>query len=99
VSNTTPPARRPADPPGPFSAADRPRLRSAAEKGTQAWPASFPQAAAVPAKLPVERLIEELHARFRDLGEGALADYIPELATVDPDLFAISVVTCDGFCY
>jgi glutaminase len=27
---------------------------------------------------------------------GAVADYIPELAVVDPDSFAICLSTCDG---
>jgi glutaminase len=32
----------------------------------------------------------------RDIHEGANADYIPALATVDPKLFGVSVVTSDG---
>ena len=31
--------------------------------------------------------------------EGAVADYIPELAVVDPDSFAICLSTCDGTVY
>src|SRR4029450_2512339 len=30
------------------------------------------------------------------IGEGKLADYIPELATVDPKQFGIALVTTDG---
>lgn len=44
----------------------------------------------------IRSAINELHVRYRDLHEGAVADYIPELSKVDPDLFAISVVTIDG---
>ena len=40
--------------------------------------------------------LAELHDRYAGLDEGALADYIPELANVDPSLFAIAVVTADG---
>jgi glutaminase len=40
--------------------------------------------------------LEELHQRYADLDDGALADYIPELATVDPSLFSIAVATVDG---
>ena len=40
--------------------------------------------------------LEALHARYRDCKEGRIADYIPELAKVDPDSFAISIVTVDG---
>ncbi len=39
---------------------------------------------------------ENLHARYADLSQGAPADYIPELARVDPDLFAIAAMTVDG---
>ena len=40
--------------------------------------------------------LSELHARYKDLNDGALADYIPELANVDPALFSIAVATVDG---
>lgn len=40
--------------------------------------------------------INELHAELTEDRSGEVASYIPELALVDPDLFAISVVTCDG---
>ena len=42
---------------------------------------------------------ETLRATHRDaldIKDGAVADYIPELAGVDPDAFGISVVTIDG---
>ena len=34
--------------------------------------------------------------RYKDLKEGANADYIPALAKVDPNLFGIALVTVDG---
>jgi glutaminase len=37
-----------------------------------------------------------LHARYAGLDEGEPAEYIPELARVDPDLFGIAGVTVDG---
>ena len=40
--------------------------------------------------------LDEIYVRYKDLNEGAVADYIPELAKVNPNLFGISVVTCDG---
>jgi glutaminase len=40
--------------------------------------------------------INEIHARLADLVEGEVASYIPELAHVDPNLFGIAVVTCEG---
>ena len=44
----------------------------------------------------VRQVIERLHHEYGPLSEGEPADYIPELANVDPDAFAISVATTDG---
>lgn len=44
----------------------------------------------------VRQVIEQLHDEYGRLSEGEPADYIPELANVDPDDFAISVATTDG---
>ena len=44
----------------------------------------------------VRQVIERLYAAYGPLSEGEPADYIPELANVDPDTFAISVATTDG---
>ena len=41
-------------------------------------------------------VINELHLRYRDCHEGEVANYIPELAKVDPNVFGIAVVTTDG---
>lgn len=43
--------------------------------------------------------LNELHLKYRNLGEGAVADYIPELARANPDWFAICAVTPDGQIY
>lgn len=43
-----------------------------------------------------ERAVEELHRELADLRDGEPADYIPELARVDPDRFAIAAATIDG---
>ncbi|HKJ24598.1 MAG TPA: glutaminase A [Myxococcota bacterium] len=48
---------------------------------------------------PVERLLEALHERFRDLDRGEVASYIPELAKADPRWFGIAVATADGHVY
>jgi glutaminase len=40
--------------------------------------------------------INELHSQLVGERSGDVASYIPELARVDPDLFGISVVTCEG---
>ncbi len=47
----------------------------------------------------VEAALKAAHAKFKDLKEGANADYIPALAKVDPNIFGIVVVTTDGKVY
>jgi glutaminase len=44
----------------------------------------------------VRELVTEAHARYADLDDGQVADYIPALASVDPALFGISVVGVEG---
>jgi glutaminase len=44
----------------------------------------------------VRRLLAEAHHKFRQDGEGKVAEYIPALAKVDPDLFGIAVVGVSG---
>ena len=48
---------------------------------------------------PVHDYLLALHARFRDLTDGAVADYIPELAHAHPEAFGISIATRDGHLY
>ena len=43
--------------------------------------------------------LQDLHLKYKPLRDGAVANYIPELAHVDPDLFGICVVTVDGQVY
>ena len=43
-----------------------------------------------------EQVCVDLHAGYSTLQEGSPASYIPELAAVDPDRFAIAAVTLDG---
>jgi len=43
----------------------------------------------------LERLLE----KFASLDDGSVADYIPELAKVDPDRFGIAIVTTDAHVY
>jgi glutaminase len=54
--------------------------------------AQFPKGA-------VDKAIADAHAKYKDLEEGANADYIPALAKVDPNLFGIALVTADGKVY
>ena len=48
---------------------------------------------------PIHDYLAALHGRFRDLTDGNVADYIPELARVDPNAFGICVATRDGHVY
>jgi glutaminase len=45
---------------------------------------------------PLRATLQSLHAKYRDVSDGKVADYIPELALANPNWFGISVVTVDG---
>lgn len=47
----------------------------------------------------VEQLLQAAYDAALDNRDGAPADYIPELAAVDPDHFGIAVATADGYLY
>ena len=40
--------------------------------------------------------LNDLHSKYKSLQTGAVANYIPELAKVNPDLFSICIVTVNG---
>ncbi len=48
---------------------------------------------------PYQTAIDQAYARNKDLKEGKNADYIKELATVDPNIYGIALVTTDGKLY
>jgi glutaminase len=47
----------------------------------------------------VQRYLDQIRAEHAGVTDGALADYIPELAAVDPDGFGLSLSSSDGFVY
>ena len=47
-------------------------------------------------KSPVTRILESLHRQYANLTDGQVADYIPDLAKADPNLFGICIATRDG---
>lgn len=47
----------------------------------------------------MQSLLESLYKTYKPLTEGTLPTYIPQLSAVDPDLFAISLVTTEGDVY
>ncbi|MDX2136389.1 MAG: glutaminase A [Saprospiraceae bacterium] len=44
----------------------------------------------------IEKVLNEAYAKFKDNKDGKNADYIKELARVDPNIFGIAIVTVDG---
>lgn len=44
----------------------------------------------------IQKALDEAYNKFKDLKEGKNADYIKELANVDPNIFGIALVTTDG---
>jgi glutaminase len=66
-------------------------------------PAPSPSAASAAAwaasKPPLHRFLDRCHADYSTEGDGAVADYIPELGKADPDHFGISLATIDGHVY
>jgi glutaminase len=50
----------------------------------------------LPPPTAVDELVEEAHARFHRIGDGALSDVYPALACTPPELFGICVVATDG---
>jgi glutaminase len=47
----------------------------------------------------IEAALKAAHAKYKDLKEGANADYIPALAKVDSKIYGIALVTVDGKVY
>ena len=45
---------------------------------------------------PFRKTLQEIHAKYRDVDEGRVADYIPELSLADRKWFGISVISVNG---
>ncbi len=45
---------------------------------------------------PLRATLREIHTKYKDLDEGTVANYIPELARANPKWFGMAVVTVDG---
>jgi len=58
---------------------------------------AVPAAAQTPAQ--IQAAVDAAYAKYKNNNEGAVADYIPALAKVDPKVFGIAVVTADGKVY
>jgi glutaminase len=53
----------------------------------------------IPSAQVLGRAVQEAYERFKDVKEGANADYIPELAKVPSELFGVAIVTARGDVY
>jgi len=53
----------------------------------------------IPSAQVLSRVVQEAHAKFKDVKDGAPADYIPELAKVPAELFGVAIVTARGDVY
>ena len=47
----------------------------------------------------IKAALDEAYTKFKDVKDGKNADYIKELANVDPKIFGIALVTADGQVY
>ena len=61
------------------------------------WPLAA--VSAMPSGEALQQAVDKAHAEFRDVKEGANADYIPILATVPSELFGVVIATKDGKVY
>lgn len=55
--------------------------------------------AVVPGASEINAALDAAYAKYKDIKEGANADYIPALAKVDPAIYGIVLVTTDGKVY
>jgi glutaminase len=53
----------------------------------------------IPSADVLNRVVQEAYDRFKDVKDGATADYIPELAKVPSELFGLAIVTARGDVY
>ena len=59
-----------------------------------AWPLAA--VSAIPSDEALQKAVNKAYTEFKDVREGANADYIPILATVPGDLFGVVIVTNEG---
>ena len=57
------------------------------------------QTATLPDTARLQKVVSDAHARYKDVKDGKNADYIPILATIPSELFAVVIATRDGEIY
>src|SRR5215217_1266075 len=75
--------------------------KKATKPSTAATSAARPSPAdeAMPTETEIQQALQKAHQQFRGTKEGKNADYIPYLATVNPNLFGLALVTVEGKVY
>ena len=63
------------------------------------WTPMIASAQAIPSAQVLNRAVQEAYDKFKDVKDGATADYIPELAKVPSELFGVAIVTARGDVY
>jgi glutaminase len=53
----------------------------------------------IPSAQVLQRAVDEAYQKYKDVKEGANADYIPELAKIPSELFGVAIVTARGDVY
>jgi glutaminase len=56
-------------------------------------------AQAIPSAQVLGRVVQEAYDKYKDVKDGANADYIPELAKIPSELFGVAIVTARGDVY
>jgi glutaminase len=69
------------------------------KEATAAQPAAMSTSATQPAAADLQRVVNEAYEKFKGDTTGKNADYIPYLASVPSNLFAVVIVTADGQVY
>ncbi|ACK70078.1 cyclic nucleotide-binding protein [Gloeothece citriformis PCC 7424] len=59
----------------------------------------YPQKVSTLDTSPILSCIVDIYERYRQINEGNVATYIPELAKVNPSLFGVCITTADGQVY
>lgn len=52
-----------------------------------------------PSANDIKQTLNDLYQKYKNINDGKNADYIPELATINPALFGIAIATVDGKIY
>lgn len=95
----TPPSRSASDrsaQPATKTISESPAPQSTTRQSTQNFQSEAPSPEKANVISHIDTMLADIYEKTRQLEDGALADYIPELATVSPDRFGIAIATASG---